>query len=295
MAFKIKKALPAKEAAETTEDGTAEGEVLEGSVLGRPEDNLPGVESVDRVVLASENAFDWIHRNRKVVIGAVVLLVVGMLVVAASMTNAREKRGNEAQELYRAYMTSIAPVGENLEIGEDLAEGDPSFKSMEAQLLATRDITAQVIGDAKGGPAQFARLLNGAASVRLGGESATENLQAFEKYASTPLQTTVAEIALSSSIAADGDLAAALERLDALAASMPELGVTILEQRAGLVEAFGTEDAALTAWRVASEAAAGSSSEHRIGERVALLELQQGKFAVPAELEVPPAAEQENE
>lgn len=295
MAFKIKKALPANETDATTEDGAVEGEILEGSVLGRPEDNLPGVESVDRVVLASENAFDWIHRNRKVVVGVIGATLLGMIGVAAISSSARENRSEEAQDLYRAYMTSIAPVGANLELGDGLAQGDPSFKTITEQLLATRDAAGAVAASSKGGPANFARLLQGAASVKLGGESATEDLLAFERYASTPLQKTVGELAVAVSLAADGDLAGALERLDALAGKSPELGLTILEQRASLIEAYGAPDAALDAWRTVAAAAEGSSAEVRVNERVALLELQQGKFAVAARLEGNAADDQDAE
>lgn len=280
MAFKIKKSLPSKET--DTPDG--EDSVLEGSVLGRPEDNLPGVESVDRVVLASENAFDWMHKHRKPLIAALAVVILGMLAVAGGRASSKEARANEAQTLYRAYAASIAPIGEDIQPGEMFVEGDPSFTSVNEQLRAVQSQTAPLLEDAKGGPAAFAHLLHGSVSLQLGDDAAAASLEAFDKFASTPIQRGVANSAMASAAAAQGDLASALQRLDALAASSPELAAGALEQRASLIETYGEGQDAIEAWRVAFLAAEGTASEARVADRIALLELRHGAAAPAADV-----------
>lgn len=278
MAFKIKKSLPSKET--DTRDG--EDSILEGSVLGRPEDNLPGVESVDRVVLASENAFDWMHKNRKPLLGGLAVVVVGMLAVAGLRSSANEARADEAQTLYRAYASSIAPIGEDLEPSDVYVEGDPTFTSVRDQLLAVQSQTAPLIEDAKGGPAAFAQLLHGSVTVQLGDAGGADSLQNFDDFATTPLQRGVASSAMASVTAAQGDLAGAVQRLDALAATNPTLAPGVLEQRASLIETYGEGQDAIEAWRVAFLAAEGTESEARVADRIAMLELRHGAAAPAA-------------
>lgn len=275
MAFKIKKAPPAKE----TDTNNEESTVLEGSVLGRPEDNLPGVQSVDRVVLASENAFDWMHRHRVVLIGGLAAILIGMIAVAATRTSANEARAQEAQDLYQAYAYMLAPVGEDMEPNDMWAQGDPVFNDSREQLLSVRDAADSVAAESKGGPQAFAQLLSGSVSVQLGDKSATETLEAFQSFATGTLQTLVAEVALAAARAADGDLPRAIQQLDTLASQNPDLALQLLEQRAGLFEAYGSADEALQAWKTTAAAAEGTMAEARIAERVALLELRQGLVA----------------
>lgn len=271
MAFKIKKTSPkAKDQDNDTSDS-----LLGESPLGRPEDQLPGVQSVDRVVLASENIFDWGTRNRKILIAALVLLLSVVLLVAWSINNKRVNQAEQSSKLYSAYISYIAPVGDEIDDEEILVDGDPSYSTGTARLEAVYEAT-ETAQSADSGVAAVTRLLHASAGLGLGKPGQGEAIQSFANFASTPLQTSIADVALAVQQAGAGDLPGALARLDALAESTPALETTILEQRASLIEIYGTRDDALAAWREAAKAAEGTYAEETLAQRVAVLELQQG-------------------
>lgn len=275
MAFKIKKTSPHAKNQENQETDASSASILGQSPLGLPSDNLAGVESVDRVVLASENIFDWGHRNRTVLLVALALLLAGILIIAWSINNRRETRIQQSATLYDAYIAYIAPVGEEIDNDEIMAKGDPSFDSPKARLEAVYEAT-QIDANAKTGVAQLTKLLHAATGLELGKEDVGDAISAFSDYASTPLQTTVADVTSAVHQASTGDLSGALARLDALIEKTPELEAPILEQRASLIELYGSSDEALDAWREAARAAEGTQAEDDLARRVAVLEFQQG-------------------
>lgn len=278
MAIKIKKPAPPAPEAQNTE----EGDVLDGEIINaRPVDDVPGVESVDRVVMASENAFDWIQRNVKIVAGAVVVGVVGVAAAAALMASAKEKRANDSQLLYQAYMQTIAPVGDTSDEPEIWAAGDPKFASVHDQLLAARDLASKASDGQSRGPAAFASLLAGTARLGLGGDiaPATADIRLFVKHAASPLQDVVGSLALASALAAEGDLTNALALLDDLTNKHAGTATIIGEHRASLVDAYGTPEAALAAWADVAKLAEGTAAESRYLGRVAQLNILAGNAA----------------
>lgn len=275
MAFKIKKTSPHAKPQEDQETDASSASLLGQSPLGLPSDNLAGVESVDRVVLASENIFDWGHRNRTVLLAALALLLAGILIVAWSINNRRETRIQQSAKLYEAYIAYIAPVGDEVDNDEIMAKGDPSFGSPKARLEAVYSAT-QIDPGAKSGVAQLTKLLHAATGLELGKGEVGHAIEAFSDYATTPLQTTVADVTSAVHQASAGDLSGALARLDALVDKVPELEAPILEQRASLIELYGEPNDALEAWRQAAHAAEGTRAEDDLTRRVAVLEFQQG-------------------
>lgn len=271
MAFKIKKTSPKAK----NKDNDTEDSILGESPLGRPEDKLPGVESVDRVMLASENVFDWGNRNRKVLIAGLVVLISAVLLVAWTINNKREAQIKDSTTLYDAYISYIAPVGEEIDDDEILGEGDPSYSTGKSRLEAVHDAT-KTASSGKSGVAQLTQLLHASTGLGLGKSGQGDAIESYANYASTPLQKSVGDVALAVQQASSGDLPGALARLDELAESIPALEAPILEQRASLIELYGTRADALTAWREAATAAEGTYAEDALAKRVAVLELQQG-------------------
>lgn len=273
MAFKIKKTSPRAK----NQDNDTEDSILGEGPLGRPEDNLPGVQSVDRVVLASENIFDWGSRNRKLLLAALVVLLSAVLLVAWTINNKREAQVRESAKLYDAYISYIAPVGEEIDNDEILGDGDPSYSTGTARLNAVYEATKSG-SSAKSGVAELTRLLHASTGLGLGKSGQSDSIESFANYASTPLQKSIGDVALAVHQASAGDLPGALARLDALSEAVPALEGPILEQRASLIELYGTRTDALTAWREAAAAAEGTNAEDAIAKRVAVLELQQGQI-----------------
>lgn len=274
MAFKIKKTSPHAKNQENQETETSSDSILGESPLGRPSDNLAGVESVDRVVLASENIFDWGHRNRKLLFAGLALLIVAILVVAWSINNRRETRIQQSAQLYQAYIAYIAPVGEEVDNREIMAKGDLSYDTPKARLEAVYEAT-KIDANAKSGVAQLTKLLHAATGLELGKADVGDAIASYANYASTPLQKSVADVTSAVHQASTGDLGGALARLDALVEKFPELEAPILEQRASLIELYGTPQDALVAWREAAKAAEGTHAEDDLARRVAVLEFQQ--------------------
>lgn len=271
MAFKIKKTSPKAK----TQENESSDSILGESPLGRPEDNLAGVESVDRVMLASENVFDWGHRNRKYLIAGLAVLIIGVLSVAWFINNKRVQGIEQSAKLYNAYISYIAPVGDEIDNDEIIADGDPSYSTSTARLEAVYE-TTKTSSSGTSGVAELTRLLHASTAMGLGKPVEQDTLTSYANYASTPLQTSIGDVALAIHEASNGDLDGAIARLDALAASIPELELPMLEQRAALIELYGTSDAALKAWREAAAAAEGTNAEADMNKRVAVLELQQG-------------------
>lgn len=275
MAFKIKKTSPHAKNQDTNDANEAADSILGDSPLGNPSDNLAGVESVDRVVLASENVFDWGHRNRKLLFAILAVVIAAVLIVAWSINNSRENRVAQSNKLYDAYIAYIAPVGDERENDEIMADGDPSFDTGSARLNAVYE-TTKIESGAKSGVAQLTKLLHAATGLELGKDDVGPAMQAYASYASTPLQTSIADVASAVHLASEGDLSGALDRLDALLEKVPELEAPILEQRASLIELYGDRKDALVAWRDAARAAEGTNAEDDLAQRVAVLEFQEG-------------------
>lgn len=278
MAIKIKKPAPLAPNVENPEDG----DVLEGEIINaRPVDTVAGVDSVDRVVVASENAFDWLQRNAKFVVAGVAVVVIGVGAAATLSAAVTKQRGDDSQDLYRAYMQTIAPVGDVSEQPELWATGDPLFENVNARLLAARDVAEKTTSSTTKGASAFANLLAASARLGLGGDTtpATAEVRQFVKHAETPLQRTVGAFALATALAAEGDMAGALAQLDDIATKQPSMGIVVAAQRASLIDAYGTPDAALTAWADAAALAEGSPAESRYLARVAQLNILAGNAA----------------
>lgn len=274
MAFKIKKTSPHAKNQENQDTEASSDSILGESPLGRPSDNLAGVESVDRVVLASENIFDWGHRHRKLLMAALVVLLAAILVIAWSINNRRETRIQQSAQLYQAYISYIAPVGDEVDNDEIMAKGDPSYDTPKARLQAVYEST-QTDATAKSGVAKLTQLLHAATGLELGKKDVGDAIASYANYASTPLQKSVADITSAVHQASTGDLSGALARLDQLLDKVPELEAPILKQRASLIELYGTPEDALQAWREAAQAAEGTNAEDDLARRVAVLEFQQ--------------------
>lgn len=279
MAIKIKK-TSAKEPELITDEAPEQDHgslyQLRGeSPLGRPSDNLPGIESVDRVVMASENFFDWAARHRNLLIAAVVgivLVVLGIVWLAAQKITNRDV---ESQELYAAYNAAIAPVGKDFDDEELLAKGDPHFDTGEARLAAVYERSG-LVKKSKSGVSQLGQLLHASAGMELGKPVDTAVFDNYRKQARTPLQIALANVALSTQKAQAGDLNAALDELNKLDDEDGSLKAFVLEQRAILIETYGEPKDALKAWEDAAEAAADTPAESSIRKRINIVKLQLG-------------------
>lgn len=274
MAFKIKKALPSKGSSETTNEsgeGPVEGEVL---TPGAAMASLPGVEPVDRMFVASENAFDALQRHKNLVIGAVGALVLGIVAFGAFKSLAAQRAYDDSRTVFQVAAQTYAPVGDAAGAGEFWAQGDPIFADQAARNSGRTLAASQAIEGTKAGAQRVARLLHASALVESGkGESASAELKTFRAGAVNNLERLVADFALATATAASGDLNGALSQLDAIASGDAELALVVDEQRASLVDTFGTPEDALTMWRAIAESQKGSALGEQAASRVLQLEI----------------------
>lgn len=273
MAFKIKKPLPPKAEPETTEEG--ENAPLEGDILPpSPVANLPGVESVDRMVVASENAFDFLQKNRVAVLGAVGALLVGILGFGAIKAISAERAYDDSQRVYHAAAQNFAPIGAPADAGEFWAEGDAIYATLSARNEGRLQAANDAAANTKGGAQRLSHLLQATAAAETGkSDQAQSNYASFREGAQNNIERTVADFGAAVAQASAGNLAGALSALDAIATERPGQRAAADEQRASLVDAYGTREQALETWKAVAAAHSDADLGRRAASRVEQLEI----------------------
>lgn len=274
MAFKIKKSVPVKASPETESaegDAPVEGEILSPAAQMA---NLPGVESVDRVFVASENAFDFLQRNKVAILGAVGAVVLGLIAFGGVKSLAAQRAYDDSLVVYRAAAQTYAPIGSEADAGDFWAQGDSIFADQAARNSARVSESLNAIENTKGGAKRLARLLQAGALVDAGkGADAQAHYDAFRAGAVNNLERLVADFSSASVSAAAGDLQGALAKLDALATAEPKLKDAVMEQRASLIDTYGSREEAKAAWSAIAEAQKDTPFGQRAASRVAQLEI----------------------
>lgn len=250
--MKIKKVVP------RSEEPTAESEDGSSPEEGGDELLLPSVIAPppDQVVAAGTETLTWLHRNRALVIGGLAALTLLIIFVSVRYQTNNERRADQAQPVLQALGTATMPP-------ESVREG------LTAREQGIRDAVAPLAGDSRLGAA--ATLLAARADLALG--NAADARRGYDTLASNSTLSglsIVARVGAADAAAASGDLDAALALVDGLGTELGEAWA--LRRRAELLDAFGTPERALEAWRAALAAATPQDAPSFEG-RIARLEI----------------------
>lgn len=202
----------------------------------------------DQIYTFTQRAFNYIEENRKVLLGSLVVLLVGIAVVAALIASHQESETESGAEVLQAVQLLRAPVGEQAEEDSD----QPTFESETAKNEEIRALAGTALGeDAR--PA--AHLLAGTAAFRLGDEAAAQAhfAAAAADVEQTPLVAMAAMQAAAVTQLDSDDLAAAQGTLEQLATLRPSMRSFAELEAARLTEAAGEYGTALELYRVLAE------------------------------------------
>jgi hypothetical protein len=196
----------------------------------------------DQIYTVSERAFNTLERNKKIVLGGIVAVLVLIVVITLIARMSAKSSQESGAELTSAALLVDAPIA------GDGAGAARSFASSAARAEAVR---AAVASRVEGSNAPVAaRLLDAIASSTLGEHArAGTHLQAVSESDDTPLVAAVSLQGLAASRAAAGDLSSARQALAQLAERMPVLADFAALEEARLAEAAGDLEAALRGYQ----------------------------------------------
>ncbi|MCB9521243.1 MAG: tetratricopeptide repeat protein [Myxococcales bacterium] len=250
MAIKIKKRNPARD--------VEPGENADSEPVVEPE--------VDQVLAVSQDSFGWLSENWQKVVAGIAVVVVGIGVGSTLRAGSVASRAEAAQPALRAIATTVAAVGNEAPYatGADRA----------AAIVAAAD----EIGD---GP--VASALSGVGKLAQDDASgAVAGLDAFvQQFADAP-ESLAASFGLAAAQAQAGQLDAARATLDSVGERDEALAVVAATQGARLVDAFGTPEQALAAYREVVAAHGDAPGRAALDNRITQIEIQLGVAAAPA-------------
>ncbi len=216
------------------------------------------LDEPDQVLAATQETFGWLQENRNMVIGALGVLVVGIIVGSLMWESRSAGKVETAAPLLQALATANAPIG--AENGQFATERDRASATSAAL--------------PSGGDSFVLDVLTGSTQLALGDAATAATAFGAANGAIDGPERVAVAFGLAAAQAESGNLDAAIGTLESL--SDTDAAPAAALQIARLTDTFGTPEQALTAYRGFLSANPAGPGTGDVANRVVQLELALG-------------------